>query len=430
MTKAFHLINASLWFCMLISNTIFAQSDKYLLLKADHVFDGENIHNNWRILVKNNLIEEVGAVEKLPANTEVINLPGTTLMPGMIEGHSHLFLHPYNETSWNDQVLKESRAERTARAVNHARATLFAGFTTVRDLGTEGAMYDDAGLKKAIEKGVVPGPRMIVATRAIVAQGTYGPQPETPDLVLSQGAAEVAGMEDMASEVRTQISKGADVIKIYADYSWGKNDEAQPTFSIAEISLAISIAKSGGRPVVAHATTPEGMRRSIMAGVSTIKHGDNGTPEIFKLMKEKNIALCATLAAEDAVLQYKGWKKGTDPEPSEIAAKRKSFQNALQAGVTICMGGDVGVFTHGDNAREMELMTEYGMKALDVLKSATSVNADVFAYANKIGRIKKGLLADIIAVAGNPVDDIKVVRNVSFVMKDGKIYKTPLVEGK
>ncbi|HEX8677301.1 MAG TPA: amidohydrolase family protein, partial [Segetibacter sp.] len=350
MTKAFHVIKASLWLCMLISNTIFAQSDKYFLLKADHVFDGENMHNNWKILVKNNLIEDMGAVEKLPTNTEVINLPGTTLMPGMIEGHSHLFLHPYNETSWNDQVLKESRAERTGRAVNHARATLFAGFTTVRDLGTEGAMYDDAGLKKAIEKGVVPGPRMIVATRAIVAKGTYGPKSESPDVALSQGAAEVAGMEDMASEVRTQISKGADIVKIYADYRWGKNGEAQPTFNIAEIALAVSIAKSGGRPVVAHATTPEGMRRSIMAGVSTIEHGDNGTPEIFKLMKEKNIALCATLAAEDAVLQYKGWKKGTDPEPSEIAAKRKSFQNALQAGVTICMGGDVGVFTHGDNA--------------------------------------------------------------------------------
>ena len=351
-------------------------------------------------------------------------------MPGMIEGHSHLFLHPYDETSWNDQVLKESRAERTARAVNHARATLFAGFTTVRDLGTEGAMYDDAGLKKAIEKGVVPGPRMIVATRAIVAKGTYGPQPETPDLVLSQGAAEVAGMEDMASEVRTQISKGADIVKIYADYRWGKNGEAQPTFNIAEIALAVSIAKSGGRPVVAHATTPEGMRRSIMAGVSTIEHGDNGTPEVFRLMKEKGVALCPTLSAGDAISQYRGWKKGTDPEPSEIAAKRKSFQNALQAGVTICMGGDVGVFTHGNNAREMELMAEYGMKALNVLRSATSLNADVFAYANKIGRIRKGLLADIIAVVGNPVDDIKIVRNVSFVMKDGKIYKTPLVEGK
>ncbi|MEJ7676757.1 MAG: amidohydrolase family protein [Segetibacter sp.] len=309
MAKAFRIIKISLCFCMLLSTAAFAQSDKYFLLKADHVFDGENMHTDWKVLVKNNLIEDVGAIEKLPPNTEIINLPGTALMPGMIEGHSHLFLHPYNETSWNDQVLKESRAERTARAVNHAKATLLAGFTTVRDLGTEGAMYDDAGLKKAIEKGVVPGPRMIVATRAIVAKGTYGPQSESPDVVLPQGAAEVAGMEDMSDEVRTQIGKGADVIKIYADYHWGKNGEAQPTFSTEAIALAVSIAKSGGRQVAVHATTPEGMRRSIMAGVSTIEHGDEGTPEIFKLMKEKNIALCPTLAAGDAILQYRGWKK-------------------------------------------------------------------------------------------------------------------------
>lgn len=388
------------------------------------------MHNNWSVLVKNNVIEQVGMVQNPPAGTEIINLAGTTLMPGMIEGHSHLFLHPYNETSWNDQVLKESRAERTARAVNHAKATLLAGFTTVRDLGTEGAMYDDAGLKKAIEKGVIPGPRMIVATRAIVAKGTYGPKSESPDVILPQGAAEVAGIEDLTDEVRTQISKGADVIKIYADYRWGKDGEALPTFSAEAIAWAVAIAKSGGREVVVHATTPEGMRRSILAGVSTIEHGDEGTAEIFKLMKQKSVALCPTLAATDAIFQYKGWRKGTDPEPHEITTKRQSFQTALAAGVTICMGGDVGVFTHGDNAREMELMAEYGMKPVDVLRSATSVNADVFEVAGKTGRLKKDLLADIIAVRGNPADDIKKIREVVFVMKDGKVYKTPLVDGK
>lgn len=414
----------------IISSVCFAQNDRYILLKADRVFDGETMHVEWSILVKNNTIEQVGIIEKVPSNAQTINLPGTTLMPGMIEGHSHLFLHPYNETSWNDQVLKESRAERTARAVNHAKATLFAGFTTVRDLGTEGAMYDDAGLKKAIEKGVIPGPWMIIATRAIVAKGTYGPKSESADVVLPQGAAEVAGIEDLTNEVRTQIGKGADVVKIYADYRWGKDGEALPTFSAEAIAWAVAIAKSGGREVAVHATTPEGMRRSILAGVSTIEHGDGGTAEIFKLMKEKNIALCPTIAAVEAIAQYHGWRKGIDPEPVTVANKRKSFQLALQAGVTICMGGDVGVFAHGDNAREMELMTEYGMKPLDVLKSATSVNADVFGYANKIGRIKNGLLADIIAVTGNPADDIKSVRKVVFVMKDGIIYKTPFVDGK
>ncbi len=401
----------------------FAQ-DNYVLLKADQLFDGEALHKGWSVLIKNKTIEAVGELKDIPAGTKTITVSGT-IMPGLIEGHSHLFLHPYNETTWNDQVLKESRAERTARAVVHARATIMAGFTTVRDLGTEGAAYDDVGLKKAIEKGVIPGPRMIVATEAIVAKGTYGPRSESADFEVPQGAAEVSGMEDLANEVRTQIGKGADLIKIYGDYRWGKNGESLPTFSIDALASAVAIAASGNREVVVHATTPEGMRRAIMAGASTIEHGDEGTAEIFRMMKEKKVALCPTLAAGDATSQYRGWRKGTDPEPEKIANKRKSFKLALAAGVTICMGGDVGVFTHGDNAREMEMMVEYGMQPLAVLRSATSINADVFGYGDQIGRIKKGLLADIIAVAGDPASDIKAVRNIQLVMKEGIVYKAP-----
>ncbi|HQV87496.1 MAG TPA: amidohydrolase family protein, partial [Chitinophagaceae bacterium] len=328
-----------------------------------------------------------------------------------------------NETSWDDQVLKESRAERTARAVNHAKATLMAGFTTVRDLGTEGAMYDDAGLKKAIEKGVIPGPRMIIATRAIVARGAYGPKSENPDVDLPQGAEEVAGLEELSKAIRSQIGHGADLIKVYADYRYGPNGETQPTFSEIELGWLVGNTVSSGRKAVAHASTPEGMKRAILAGVSTIEHGDDGTEEVFKLMKEKGVALCPTLAAGEAVEQYRGWKKGIDPEPNRIVNKRKTFQLALQAGVTICMGGDAGVYTHGDNAREMELMVDYGMKPLEVLRSTTSVNADVFGYASKIGRIKKGLAADIIAVEGDPSADIKNIRKVNLVIKDGVIYK-------
>jgi imidazolonepropionase-like amidohydrolase len=410
-----------------VTSKLFAQqTDKYILLKPDKVFDGEQMQTGWVVLVKNNKIEQAGAMMfKLPAGTEIIELKGMTILPGLIEGHSHLFLHPYNETSWDDQVLKESRAERTARAVNHARATLMAGFTTVRDLGTEGAMYDDVGLKKSIEKGVIPGPRMIVATRAIVAKGTYGPKSPSPDIELPQGAAEVAGIEDLTNEVRTQMGKGADVIKIYADYRWGPNGETLPTFSAEAIGRATAIAQSGNRKVVAHASTPEGMKRAIMGGVSTIEHGDGGTEEIFKLMKEKNVALCPTLAAGDAIQQYRGWKKATDPEPQSISNKKKSFQLALKTGVPICMGGDVGVFSHGDNAREMELMAEYGMKPIDVLRSATSVNADVFAYGDKVGRIKKGLFADLVAVEGDPSSDIKNIRKVTLLIKNGVVYKKP-----
>lgn len=399
-------------------------ADKYILLKPDRVFDGNDIHTGWVVLIKNNKIEQTGSMDfKLPAGTKIIELKGQTLLPGLIEGHSHLFLHPYNETNWDDQVLKESRAERTARAVNHAKATLMAGFTTVRDLGTEGAMYDDAGLKKAIEKGIIPGPRMIIATRAIVVKGTYGPKSENPEINLPQGAAEVSGIEELKKEILEEIGKGADLIKLYADYRWGKNGEAKPTFSQAEIEMAVKTTKISGRLVVAHAATPEGMIRAINAGVSTIEHGDNATEEVFKLMKEKNVALCPTLAAGDAISQYRGWKKGIDPDPERITNKKNSFALALKAGVTICMGGDVGVYSHGDNAREMEMMVEYGMKPLDVLRSSTSVNADVFGYANKIGRIKNGLLADLIAVENDPSITIKAIRNIKLVIKDGIVYK-------
>jgi imidazolonepropionase-like amidohydrolase len=405
----------------------FAQQDHYILLKADRVFDGELMHTGWVILIKNEKISAAGPMQfKLPEGTKIIELKNATLLPGLIEGHSHLFLHPYNETAWDDQVLKESRTERIARAINHAKATLMAGFTTVRDLGTEGAMYDDVGLKAAIAKGIVPGPGMIVATRAIVAKGAYGPKSANAEIELPIGAEEVSGMESIAQAVRTQIGKGADCIKVYADYRYGINNETAPTFTEQEMSLMVAIAGGSGRKVVAHASSAEGMRRAIMAGVSTIEHGDNGNPEIFKLMKEKGVALCPTLAAGDAILQYRGWQKNKipmEPEPAQIIQKRKTFRMALDAGVTICMGGDVGVFAHGDNAREMEMLVDYGMQPLDVLKSATSINATVFGYGNKIGSIKEGLLADIIAVQGDPSVDIKNIRNIQLIIKGGKLIK-------
>ena len=403
------------------------QKDKYILLIPEKVFDGEQMHTGWVVLVKNNKIEQAGEMRfKLPGETEIIELKVMTLMPGLIEGHSHLFLHPYNETSWDDQVLKESREERKNRATNHAMATLMSGITTVRDLGTEGAMYDDAILKITIDKGIVPGPRMIVATRAIVLKGTYGPKSDNPNVILPQGAAEVSNVKEMIKEVKTEIRKyGADLIKVYADYRLTKNGDAVPTFSQEMLNAAVKEANKKGMDVVAHATTPEGMRRAITAGVKTIEHGDKGTEEVFKLMKEKGVALCPTLAASDAIQQYRGWKKGIDPEPASITNKKNSFQLALKAGVVICMGGDVGVFAHGENTKEMELMVDYGMKPLDVLKSATSVNADVFGYTDKIGRIKPGLFADLVAVDGDPSLDIKNTRKIKLVIKDGVIYKKP-----
>jgi imidazolonepropionase-like amidohydrolase len=399
----------------------FAQDSSYLLM-PDRVFDGEEMHEHWQVLVRHGKIEAVGA--SISAKDAVrVNLSGTTLCPGLIEGHSHLFLHPYNETAWNEQVLRESRAERTARATNHAKATLMAGFTTVRDLGTEGAQYDDVGLKEAIDKDVIPGPHMLVVGPAIVATGSYGPKDFAAGIPVPRGAMEADGVQGLTTEIRNEIGHGVDLIKIYADYRWGLNKTAAPTFTTAELKAAVEVAGSAGRVVVVHASTVEGMRRAIDAGVHTIEHGDDGNEEIFSLMKEKNIALCPTLAAGDAVAQYQGWAKGSAPEPLRITNKRKSFAAALKSGVIICAGGDVGVFPHGDNVRELEMMVDYGMKTMDVLKAVTSVNADVFGLHDQAGRIRVALSADLVAVTGNPGTDIKALRNVTMVMKDGKIYK-------
>jgi imidazolonepropionase-like amidohydrolase len=397
-----------------------APSTSITILKPARVFDGETVHEGWAVRVKGDRIDAVGSAASLTAaDARVVDLPGTTLTPGLVEGHSHVLLHAYNETSWNDQVSREGLGLRVARAVNHLRSTLMAGFTTIRDLGTEGAQYADVELKQAVNQGIVPGPRMLVSTKAIVATGSYQPKTFVLQWTIPQGAEEADGVDSLIRVVRDQIGKGADWIKLYGDYRWGPLPGSHPTFSADEMKLAVETAKSAGVPIAVHANTAEGMRRAALAGAETIEHGGEGTAEIFKLMAERHVALCPTITAGAGP-----WPPA-NPDSPTAQRKRASFKAALDAGVTILNGSDVGTFPHGENARELEAMVKYGMPIVDALKSATSTAARVFHMENQIGRVKEGLFADMVAFDGDPTKDIGALRRVKFVMKSGTIYRQP-----
>lgn len=399
--------------------TIYSQA----LLKPDRVFDGREMQQGWVVLVEGSGIRYAGPEDgvQIPADTRIFDLKGKTLLPGLIEGHSHLLLHPYNETAWNDQVLKESPSERAIRGSVHAYKSLMAGITTMRDLGSEGAGFTDVALKKSIEAGIIPGPRLLVAGPAIVATGAYGPKGFHEGVSVPLGAEPASGVAGVITAVRHQLGGGADFIKIYADYRWTPGNPAQPTFLLEELEAMVAAARSAGKYAVAHASTPEGMRRAILAGVETIEHGDGGTEESFRLMKEKGVVFYPTLAAGDATERYRGWNGSPDTE--RIRSKKESFGHALKSGVTIGFGGDVGVYPHGENYRELELMVDYGMSTMQVLQAATSVNATTFHLKN-LGAVREGFMADLIAVQGDPSQDIKALRKVSFVMLNGVLIKS------
>jgi imidazolonepropionase-like amidohydrolase len=421
-------------FCLALSSSSAAspalqRSDSVLVVGA-HVLDarGERWIEGAAVLATGGRIVSIGPIETMDKGADKaavsgarrVDAKGAYLLPGLIDLHSHLLLHPYDETPWNDQVLEESLELRTIRATVAARATLEAGFTTLRDLGTEGAGFADVALRDAIAKKMIPGPRVFASTRAIVATGCYGPAGFDPRWTMPKGAQEADGADGVRRAVREQIAAGADWIKVYADYRRAKGARATATFSLEELKAAVDEAKSAGLRVAAHATTDEGIRRAVQAGVATIEHGYGASEETLKSMREKGVALCPTLAAGDAIARYSGWKPGT-PDPPSITAERETFARALASGVTIACGSDVGVFAHGDNARELELMVAYGMKPADAIRAATATAASVLGREKDLGRIAAGCEADLILVEGDPLIGVAKLRKPLLVMKAGEV---------
>ena len=395
-----------------------------IALRASRLIDGrsEKVISPGVVVVRGNKIESVGG--SVPAGAQVIDLGDATILPGLIDAHVHLLLQgDVTAADYDEQLFHESMPYRALRASRAAKIGLEHGFTTMRDLETEGAMYTDVDLKRAINNGVVPGPRLQVSTRAMSVTGGYGPSGYSPEITYPMGVQIVDGVENARKAVREQIAHGADWIKVYADRSYFLAKDGSlssiPTFTPEEMKAIVDEAHRLGHKVAAHAMARPGIENAVNAGVDTIEHGIAIPDKLLDEMVAKGIYLCPTLTVTEYVAPGRGgiWAK----IPS---FHHDSFQRALRKGVKIALGTDAGGFPwDGPNeAMEFEYETRFGMTPMQAIQSGTRVAAELMEWSDRVGTLEPGKLADIVAVPGNPLDDIKAMQHVKFVMKDGVVY--------
>jgi imidazolonepropionase-like amidohydrolase len=418
-------------FLLLVGTFALAQStppaDHWIAVRAGYVFDGtERLAANQVILIKGDRIVKVGPAEKMqvPVGAELLDLTHATVLPGLIDAHTHVF---GNGPDFDDQILRNSYQYRTLTALANAQKDLMAGFTTLRDLKTLGAMYSDVDLRNAIDRGIVQGPRMQVATRGIQATGGFVMRGYSPEVPLPSALQVIDSPWAGREAVRDQVAHDADLIKVYAAYDFHFTSDGKlvspPTFTAEEVNAIVDEAHKKGRKVSCHAFAGEGLRNCLNAGVESIEHGVDLEDSDIKLMAEKGIYLVPTLYHYQ-LDRERDMKKYAGHSIADFS--ERSFRRALTANVKIAFGSGVGPFPHGTQTKEFEYMVKFGMTSLQAIRAATSEAAQLMGWQDRVGSVEAGKFADLVAVAGDPITDITELERVKFVMKGGQVFKNEL----
>ncbi len=420
-----------------LARTAAAQDPESVYIRAGRLLDVHSGHvlQNMVIVVDGDNIDRVAEADEvtIPASASVIDLSNAFVLPGLIDAHEHIFLTGEDDGRYDEQLLKESYQYRTIEAIKNAWRDLDAGFTTMRDCETEGAMYSDVDVKTAIDRGLIAGPRLEVATRALSTTGGYPLEGYSPEVTVPSGVQIVDDPEEARKAVREQIKFGADFIKVYGTHKFYFEDDklvSIPTFDLDELKAIVDEAHAEGRKVACHAYGDPGLHNCIVAGVDSIEHGLDLSDDDIREMKARGTWLCPTLYAYITIEQED--LKESDGAVSRASVHEISFKKALAAGIKIAFGTDAGPFPHGTQAKEFEYMVKYGMSPLQAIQAATIDAAELMDYSQEhwskeVGAVDPDKYADIIAVQGNPLDDVTQLEHVRFVMKGGVVYKNDFV---